>query len=292
MTYLELGFELGHLDPEAAEAACFATGALSITLSDAADDPVLEPAPQEVRLWRRTRLQALYDAEHADIGLISRLATALEIEPASLTARAVADRVWEREWLRDFHALRFGQRLWVCPRHEHVTDPGAVVLKLDPGLAFGTGTHPSTALCLQWLEGQLLTNCDVIDYGCGSGILGIAALLLGARHSYAFDIDPQALIATRDNAADNGVLECLQVCKHVQELPQRCDVLLANILAPVLISLAPQLAQRLRPGGSLLLAGILTDQQSQVASAFAPWFDMMTFAQRDNWVAITGIRRK
>jgi ribosomal protein L11 methyltransferase len=290
MAYLELSFELGELNPASAEAACLQAGALCVTFSDASDEPVFEPGPGELRLWRRTRLQALYDAGRADAALIATLAAAVGIEPSRLAARPLADRVWEREWLRDFHAMRFGRRLWICPRHESVADPDAVVVRLDPGLAFGTGTHPSTALCLQWLDRTPLSGLTVVDYGCGAGALAIAALKLGARRAFAFDIDPQALLATSENAIDNGVADRLQLCERSGDIPGSCDVLLANILAEVLISLNQQLAALLPPGGYALLAGILADQESAVASAFLKWFDISRYAQRDGWVALAGTR--
>jgi ribosomal protein L11 methyltransferase len=290
MAYLELSIELGELDPEVAEAALLHAGALSVTFSDAADQAVFEPRPGELRLWPRTRLQALYEARLADAQLIATLAAAIGIEAARISARSIADRVWEREWLRDFHALRFGRRLWVCPRHERVEQADAVVVQLDPGLAFGTGAHPSTALCLQWLERTPLAGRQVVDYGCGSGVLAIAALKLGARHACAFDIDPQALLATGDNALSNGVAERLQLCERAQDLAPQCDVLLANILADILIAQRAELAALVRPGGLALLAGILTEQQAEVASAFLKWFDMAPFATADGWVALAGTR--
>jgi ribosomal protein L11 methyltransferase len=215
---------------------------------------------------------------------------AVGVECSRLTAHAIADRVWEREWLRDFHAMRFGRRLWICPRHESVADPEAVVVRLDPGLAFGTGTHPSTAMCLQWLDGTSVSGRDVVDYGCGAGALAIAALKLGARRAYAFDIDPQALLATRDNAIDNTVDDRLQLCERAGDIPQGCELLLANILAEVLISRNQEFAALLPAGGRVLLAGILADQESEVASAFLKWFDMRLFAQCDGWVALAGTR--
>jgi ribosomal protein L11 methyltransferase len=290
MAWLALSFELGELDPASAEAACLAAGALSVTFSDARDQPVLEPAPGELRLWRQTRLQALYDAQRADAALISGLAAALGLPVSRLELHALADRIWEREWLRDFHAMRFGRRLWICPRHESVADPDAIVVRLDPGLAFGTGTHASTAQCLQWLDGMPLAGRAVLDYGCGAGALAIAALKLGARHAVAFDIDPQALLATSENAIDNGVAGRLQLCERAADIAAGCDLLLANIVADVLISLRPQFATLLRPGADLLLAGILADQESEVASAFAKWFDIRRYASRDGWVALAGKR--
>jgi ribosomal protein L11 methyltransferase len=288
MAYLELSFDLDDKTSEAAEAACFETGALAVTLCDASDDPVLEPKPGEVRLWRRTRMQALFDATAADPALISALAQALNRPPDQLQARAVADRVWEREWLRDFHPMRFGGRLWIAPRHETVAQPDAIVVRLDPGLAFGTGTHATTALCLSWLDATALQGLEVVDYGCGSGVLAIAALKLGARRAYAYDIDPQALLATRENAADNAVGERLAICTAVHQIPCGRDLLIANILADVLISERARLATLLRPGGQWLLSGILEAQAVEVASAFQQWSDMSSVAQREGWVALSG----
>lgn len=290
MAYLELSLEIGELDPQRVEAACFAVGALSVSFTDVLDEPVLEPRPGEVRLWRRTRLQALYDSARADVNLIEQLAGDLGIQPQQLSARAVNDRIWEREWLRDFHAMRFGQRLWVCPHHEAVAAADAVVVKLDPGLAFGTGTHASTALCLSWLDSVPVSDLTVVDYGCGSGVLAIAALKLGARVAYAYDIDPQALLATEQNAAANGVSERLILCQHADDIAQGCDLLLANILADVLISAGPDLARCVRAGGRCLLAGILSEQEDDVAAGVGRWFDMRHFAQRDDWVALAGVR--
>src|SRR3984885_6086472 len=290
MSYLELSFGLGELDPAAAEAACLEAGALCVTFSDASDEPVLEPAPGEMRLWRQTRLQALFDGQRADAALLARLAAALAIDPARLAARALADRLWEREGLGDFHAMGFGRRLWICPRHESVADPDAIVVRLDPGLAFGTGTHASTAMCLQWLDCTPLTGRAVVDYGCGARALAIAALKLGARRAYAFDIDPQALLATRENALDNAVADRLQLCERATDIPGGCDVLLANILAEVLISLRQEFAALLPRGARALLAGILADQEAEVASAFPKWFDMSRYAQRDGWVALAARR--
>jgi ribosomal protein L11 methyltransferase len=291
MSYLELSFDLDRQAPDAAEAACFDSGALAVTFSDASDDPVLEPRPGEMRLWKRTRLQALFDAQLAAPALITTLAATIGIAPERLQARAVADRVWEREWLSDFHAMQFGKRLWVAPRHETVIDPQAVVVRLDPGLAFGTGTHATTALCLSWLDGAALDDRVVIDFGCGSGVLAIAALKLGARRAYAYDIDPQALIAARENAAENQVAERLTVCEQPGALPGQCDVLLANILAGTLIDLRQTLLDQLHRGSDLLLSGILTEQEGEVTAAFRQWCHIGRFAMRDGWIALSGSKR-
>jgi ribosomal protein L11 methyltransferase len=291
VSFLELSFALEGLDAEAAEQACVALGAQSVSFSDERDDAVYEPRVGEIRLWPATRVQALYPASRADPGLICALARALGREPGALRARALADRVWEREWLRDFHARRFGRRLWVCPRHETVPDPDAIVVRLDPGLAFGTGTHASTALCLQWLDGATLAGRDVIDYGCGSGVLAIAALRLGAHGAYCFDIDSQALTATRENALDNGVEDRLRVCTHEQDLPSNRDLLLANILSEVLLGLGARFAALTAPGGQLLLCGILSTEAATVTAHYSAWFDIQTYREAEGWTALCGTRR-
>jgi ribosomal protein L11 methyltransferase len=287
---LALSFELRGLDPLRAEAACQELGAFAVTFSDARDDAVLEPGVGEVRLWPATRLQALFAGDADGVSLSTRLAGALELEPDRVERQFLGDRAWEREWLRDFHALRFGSRLWICPRHEQVTERGAVVVTLDPGLAFGTGSHPSTALCLEWLDAHVTLGLTLIDYGSGSGILGIAAARLGAAHVAAFDIDPQALLATTENAAANGVAGRLSVHAEAASLPQANQALLANILAAPLCELAPRFAGLVRPDGDILLAGILAEQAEVVADAYAPWFDIAPWAQRDGWVALAGRR--
>jgi len=290
MPCLALSVELGDLDAEFAACACMLAGALSVTFSDAADQPVLEPQPGELRLWQRTRLQALFPAGGAPGALTAALAGAFGIDAELVSACELPDRAWEREWLRDFHPMRFGRRLWVCPRHEGVDDSQAVVVRLDPGLAFGTGTHPSTAMCLTWLDQATLMDRQVVDYGCGSGLLAIAALKLGARRAFAYDIDPQALLATQGNAADNAVQDRLRLCARAHEIPAGCDIVLANILAEVLISLRAQFATLLPAGGRILLSGILAAQAAEVAAAFLKWFDMKRFACRDDWVALAGTR--
>ena len=291
MPYLELSFDLSEQAPDAAEAACFQTGALAVTFSDASDDPVLEPKPGEMRLWRRTRMQALFDARMADPSLIIALAEAVGIAPERLSARAIADRVWEREWLQDFHPMLFGRRLWISPRHETVAASDAVVVRLDPGLAFGTGTHQTTAMCLEWLDSTDLRQLDVVDYGCGSGVLAIAALKLGAKRAFAYDIDPQALLATGENASDNHVADRLILCTSAQRIPTGCDVVLANILAQILILERHRLAPHLKTGGHWLLSGILASQEAEVVSAYRQCCDMTRYAMRDEWVALSGRQR-
>ncbi len=289
--FLELSFELGRLDAHSAETACFASGATAVTFTDTRDDAVLEPLPGEFRLWPATRLQALYPDGTAAEAAAGALATALGVPRGAILSRVVAGMAWEREWLKDFHAMRFGERLWVCPHHEEISDPHGIVVRLDPGLAFGTGTHPTTALCLEWLDRHLEADCQMLDYGCGSGILAVAAVKLGARCAHCYDIDPQALTAARENAAANAV--STQVCVYETEaaLPAGVDVLLANILATPLCALAPRFAALVRPGGALVLAGLMAHEVPEVTQAQAPWFDMRPGASRDDWVCLSGRRR-
>lgn len=289
--FLQLSFELGALHADDAEAACFECGATSVTYTDMRDDPVLEPAPGEFRLWPATRLQALFSGDADPAAACRSLGRALNIPSERIVATPVTDRAWEREWLKDFHAMRFGKRLWVSPHHETVAQTGAVVVQLDPGLAFGTGTHPTTAVCLEWLEGNLETGTSIIDYGCGSGILAIAAVKLGARQAHCFDIDPQALIATRDNSAANGVEAQVLMYESAEDLPRPVDVLVANILSGPLCALAPRFGALVKPGGALVLAGLMEYQAVEVTQACDAWFDMRSFAKRDDWVGLSGRRR-
>jgi ribosomal protein L11 methyltransferase len=211
------------------------------------------------------------------------------------TFEHIADRAWEREWLKDFHPMRFGRRLWICPGGQRPQlDESAeehCLIELDPGLAFGTGTHPTTALCLEWLDSAPLDGKSVVDYGCGSGVLAIAALKLGAAAALAIDIDPQALLATRDNAARNHVSERLTVAGPDEAPRRQAVILLANILAEPLLELAPSFGERVAPGGSVVLSGILRSQAAPVASRYAAWFDMRPATVRDDWALLHGVRR-
>jgi ribosomal protein L11 methyltransferase len=307
MPYLQLTFDLGAVDPDSAESACFTAGALSVTLFDARDDAVLEPAPGEVRLWPQTRIQALFPMQRDLEALTTRpaaslataalaaplttaLATALGLAQTSIDVRALADRAWEREWLEHFHAMRFGRRLWIAPSHETVSESDAVVVRLDPGLAFGTGTHPTTAMCLVWLDSHLEPGARVIDYGCGSGILGLAAAKLGAERVECFDIDPQALSATRENAARNGVAQSVIAIEEAGKLTGEADVLLANILSQPLCRLASRFAGWVRPGGWIVLAGLIESQSAEVTEAYRAWFDMRCIGACDEWVGLAGVR--
>jgi len=288
---LELSFDLGSLGGDAAEDAALGCGACAVTFVDAHDDPVLEPAPGELRLWPATRVHCLFSHAVEVPALTRALAAALGIDQARIEVRQIPDRVWEREWLKDFHALRFGRRLWVCPHHERIDEPGAAVVMLDPGLAFGTGSHASTALCLEYLDAHLDAGARVIDFGCGSGALGLAAAKLGAAEVHAFDIDPQALIATRDNARANGVSSQVHVHDSAATLPGGVDVVLANILSGTLCALAADFAALLRPGGQVVLSGLMEHEAADVTGAYAAWFDVARCGDRAGWVCLAGRRR-
>ncbi len=291
MPFLQLNFETGGCDPELLESACFEAGALSVTLSDAADAPIYEPGPGETPLWPRVKAGVLFTAGTDRARVIDAIEKSLGSALPSHTFLELPDQVWERAWMVDFKPMRFGKRLWIYPHGHEVEAADATVVRLDPGLAFGTGTHATTAMCLQWLDAAELTDKEVIDYGCGSGVLAIAALKLGARRALAVDHDAQALLATRDNAVQNGVEAQLEIVL-AQEEPRPADVIVANILALPLIELAPRFRECLRPGGEVVLSGIMKEQAQQVLDAYRTDFEMRTFATQDNWVCLHGTRRK
>jgi ribosomal protein L11 methyltransferase len=289
MNFYEIEFPLAALSVELVETALQDLGASCITYVDRGDEPVLEPKPGEFRLWSDTLVRALFQAEPVNAARNLESLAAVLGPHITRTARVrpVKNQDWERVWLADWKSMRFGRRLWVCPTAaEPPDDPNAVVVRLDPGLAFGTGTHPTTALCLQILDSLSVRGRNVIDYGCGSGILGIAALKLGAAHVTAVDLDPQALLATRDNAIRNRVSANIDVQGVDVEclLPAYC--VMANILAGPLIELAAKLTAACEPGGYLLLSGLLKTQAYEVKAAYACGFDMVQVVERDDWCCI------
>ena len=296
MDWLQFVMDLDSLDANEVEDAFLRLGACSVTLSDAGDDPVLEPGPGETPLWSRTRITGLFTAE-TDVDIF-RAALQNQLGLAELPAHhsePLEDRAWEREWLKDFGPMRFGERLWICPTDDSVDDTGSIVVHLDPGLAFGTGTHPTTALCLEWLDSTDLTGKILLDYGCGSGILAIAALKLGALRATGMDIDPQAVIATQQNAADNGVEDRLAVVGSDAEIKGEFDLIVANILAGPLVGFADSITSRLSRGGMLALSGVLCEQADEVRTAYAPWIHFEESASREQdcqtWCRLTGKRR-
>jgi len=289
--------DLETLNPDAVEEIFVRHGATSITLTDAGDRPVLEPAPGETPMWRDTRMTGLFSPD-SDLGALrADLIQSLSI--ADLPAHKVtvlADRAWERDWRKDLGPMQFGSRLWICPGDSSVDHHDAVVVKLDPGLAFGSGTHASTALCLEWLDGLNLHGSTVLDIGCGSGVLVIAALLLGSERAVALDIDPQAIRATVENALNNDVRDRLMVTNHMNGIASKFDVVIANILAAPLIDMAELIAGHVNGGCVLALSGILSEQVDQVLEAYRPWieFDEPVTREQDaqTWARLTGRRIK
>jgi ribosomal protein L11 methyltransferase len=294
MPFLQITLTIGEADPEPFEDALLAAGASSITLEDAGDDPVLEPAPGATPLWPRVRVKALFDASAQVDDVLASVRAEVGALPET-SVDLIADRIWEREWLKDFRAMRFGRRLWICPGGQRPKADQAgeapCLIELDPGLAFGTGAHPTTGLCLAWLDGADLHGRRVIDYGCGSGVLAIAALKLGASSALGVDIDAQALLATHDNAQRNGVAERLVAqLASAQIESASADVLLANILAGPLEELAPHLASIVRPGGHIVLSGVLVAQAARVQSRYEDWFTFEASETREGWARLVGVR--
>ena len=291
MPFLQVSLELEASVCQPAEDVLMERGALSVTLQDPGDDPVLEPGVGDAPLWRRVRVRALFEQD-TDAGAIHRalLAELGETAVQDWRIECLKDQPWERAWMDDFVPMRFGRRLWVCPSTGRVEADDAIVLKLDPGLAFGTGTHPTTALCLEWLDGLDLRGRLLLDYGCGSGILAVAGLLLGAVRCIGVDNDPQALTASRDNARRNGVDGHLALYMPDVVPPRHADVVVANILSGILVELAPRLADLIRPGGRIALSGILEDQADVVIEAYRGAFDLRRANGRDGWALLVGHR--
>jgi ribosomal protein L11 methyltransferase len=268
-------------------------GAMSVTYTDAGDNPVYEPLPGETKLWSETIVTGLFDAE-VKTGRIMDFVRSHLAPGTRVTSEILEDKDWVREWMDHFKPMKFGRRLWICPSWCKTPDPEAVNLMLDPGLAFGTGTHPTTAMCLEFLDGETLEGKHVIDFGCGSGILAIAALLLGAKSALGLDIDPQAIKASGENAERNGVRDRLALRLTGGEAPEeneKADVLVANILAGPLTELAPDIEKLVKKGGHLALSGILGKQADDVRAVYSQWFDMDEPLIRDDWCRLTGIRK-
>jgi ribosomal protein L11 methyltransferase len=268
-----------------------AQGALSVGFDDAGDQPLFEPPPGETPLWQRTKVTALFEGD-VD-GDAIRLSALNHFGERLLDWDSVImeDQVWERAWMEHFKPMPFGRRLWICPTGYEPPEPAAVNVILDPGLAFGTGTHPTTALCLEWLDGLDLTGRTVLDYGCGSGILAVAAMKLGAASAHGIDIDPQALTASRENAQKNGVEGRLTLGFPGDPKWAAADVVVANILAGPLVELADDILSRLKPGGQLALSGILAEQAESVRTAYEAEVVFEPVRHREDWAILSGVKR-
>lgn len=296
MSWIQIRVHAQRNQVNSVEDTLMANGALSVTLQDDADQPILEPELGTTPIWDETQIIGLFDANQNSEVLLENLRTfyhnASGQDLPNHKLEILEDKDWIRAWMEDYHPMQFGERLWVCPSWQKPPQPDAVNLMLDPGLAFGTGTHPTTDLCLQFLDKEVQGGELVVDYGCGSGILGIAALLLGSKEMVGVDIDPQALTATRDNAGRNNISDDLYDVFLPEKTPQvEGDIMVANILAGPLQSLAPDIARLTRSGGKLALSGLLAEQAEEVSQCYSQWFDMQPAKQLGDWVLLTGTKR-
>ncbi|MGD8999428.1 MAG: 50S ribosomal protein L11 methyltransferase [Granulosicoccaceae bacterium] len=287
MAWLRLILDTDHEHTAALSEALEQAGAVAVTLEDAADQPLFEPAPGETPLWNSVRVVGLFPADLDPDALQDMLAQSLDPRTlGTLRIEPLEDRDWRRAWMDRFQPMCFGERVWIVPSWCEAPEPDAVNIALDPGMAFGTGTHPTTALCLEWLDGARVQGKRVLDYGCGSGILAIAAAKLGAAEVWAIDNDPQALLATRDNAEHNAVTLHTGLPKDTPQEP--FDIVIANILAGPLVELAPVLMARLGPAGQLVLSGLLPEQADAIAHAYAPRCVLDQQVERDGWMRLSG----
>ena len=293
MPWLELSIRCTRRDWPRIESALEEIGALSVTLLDAEDEPILEPGPGETPLWRELNANALFEAGADRRGITAVLQELVPwLDPARLAFRELADADWTRAWMDQYRPMRFGRRLWIYPSTiEPPPDADAVVVRLDPGLAFGTGTHPTTALCLEWLDGLELAGRSVLDFGCGSGVLAIAALKLGAARATGVDNDPQALLASQDNAQRNEVASALTLLEPGDPRIGTHPVVVANILAGALVDLEATLAAACQPGGRIALSGVLREQADEVVAAYSRGFADLAVEALDDWVRITATRK-
>jgi len=270
-----------------------ACGAQAVTFIDNKDTPIYEPLPgDEQEFWSDTVVMGLYDASH-DMDKVIAYLQSIHPDKQAMPYKLeqLEDKDWEREWMDNFHPMKFGTRLWICPSWRDVPEPDAVNVMLDPGLAFGTGTHPTTALCLTWLDGLDLQGKTVVDFGCGSGILSLAALKLGAKKVIGIDIDPQALQASKANAERNGVEDKLSLYLPKDQPTLKADVVVANILAGPLRELAPTIIAFVAEQGELALSGVLEEQAESLQSIYGQWCNMQPIAVQEEWVRLSGIRR-
>lgn len=292
MTWLQLRLDASSPEVESLEDTLLASGAVAVTMEDNADQPVLEPGVGETPLWQLTRLTGLYPAD-ADMNAVLMHFSAGALGELNHRIEILEDKDWEREWMQHYQPMQFGKRLWVCPSWIAPPDPDAVNLLLDPGLAFGTGTHPTTSLCLAELDSLPLQGQTIVDYGCGSGILAVAALKLGAQFALGVDNDPQALAASLDNAGRNQISETsLAVAFPGQfdtsQWAGNADTVIANILAGPLMELSDTLLQFMKPGSTLLLSGLLASQAEGLCAHYAPQIDLQVASEMDGWVCLRG----
>jgi len=292
MSWWQFSVDCQAADLESVEALMQSLGALSISIRDAVEEPIYEPPPGTMPVWQSSVLTATFDAGLDPEDLQQRIESGLPRGlAASLRRDSLQDKDWQQAYREHFHAIHCAPGLWIVPSWIEPPEPEATVIRLDPGLAFGTGSHPTTALCLAWLAAHEIGGLEVIDYGCGSGILAIAAAKLGAAHVTAVDIDPQALSACSANLGRNAIDAArVRVGKPDSAPLPVADLLIANILAGPLVELAPRFAALVAAGGRILLSGILQSQQEVIQLAYAPWFELEPATRREDWVCLGGMK--
>ncbi len=295
MAWIQISITANQRDADAIEAQLLALGALSVSLQDAGDQPILEPAPGATPMWEHAVITGTFAADIDSTALCRQLTKALGLAANDVQVETLPEQDWTRAWMDHYSAMSFGQRLWVCPWHQPPPNAHAINLRLDPGLAFGTGTHATTALCLRWLDANIQQPAHVLDFGCGSGILAIAALLLGAEHADGVDIDEQALIASHANASANAVHSRLTLylpaAFNADTRLAAYDIVLANILSGPLLTLAITLSSYVKPGGHIVLSGILREQADEVSAAYSTHFHLDAPQFEDDWVLLHGCKK-
>lgn len=298
MSWLQVSIHTTKNHAETAENCLFTMGASTVTLTDAADQPILEPGVDETPIWNDVVITGLFENRFDQEELIAGITICLDSIKHRVSTEILEDKNWTRAWMENYHAMQFGDRLWVSPLHIDPPQPDATNLRLDPGLAFGTGTHPTTSLCLRWLDKNIYEQSRLLDYGCGSGILAIAACMLGINRADAVDIDPQALVATISNADINDVSEKINTwsvddyAKHQEQLGEYMyyDIVMANILSGPLAELEPVLATHVKPYGHIVLSGILKEQAEHVSQTYQSHFKMDDPIYEGDWVLLHGIK--
>ena len=291
MAWLQLIIPTNETDADKLSDALMEHGAVSVTLQDMQDQPMLEPAIGTTPMWSQTRAVGLFDAKQDLKQVIKNVEQQLRKKIPDWKGEQLEDKDWVRAWMDNFKPMQFGEKLWVVPSNFEPPQLDAVNILLDPGLAFGTGTHPTTSMCLEWLDANPPTGKDIIDFGCGSGILAIGAILLGAKHADAIDLDPQALLATIDNAEKNAVSHSIKTYLPNQFENKATTLLLANILASPLIELSSYFADLTKINGQIVLSGILAEQAEEVLAAYKTHFDIQLWKQQDDWVCLAGVRK-